>query len=88
VLAAGLFGDVPEMHEKEPEFGGSPLLQQGGATLQRCGKALEFQYSTPVKRAITFLGRVIWFFAGMTLRDLRSGSCEEIDLAEFSRFQF
>jgi hypothetical protein len=26
-----------------PEFGGSPLLKQRGATLQRCGKRLNFE---------------------------------------------
>ena len=28
--------------ERSAEFGGSPLLQQRGATLQRCGKELDF----------------------------------------------
>jgi hypothetical protein len=28
--------------ERSPECGGSPLLQQRGATLQRCGKELDF----------------------------------------------
>jgi hypothetical protein len=28
--------------KRSPEFGGSPLLQQRGATLQRCGEKLDF----------------------------------------------
>jgi hypothetical protein len=31
--------------ERSPEFGGSPLLQRRGATLQRCGKELDFDYA-------------------------------------------
>jgi hypothetical protein len=27
------------------KFGGSPLLQQRGATLQRCGEELDFDYA-------------------------------------------
>jgi hypothetical protein len=31
--------------ERSPDFGGSPLLQQRGATLQRCGKESDFDYA-------------------------------------------
>jgi hypothetical protein len=31
--------------DRSPEFGGSPLLQQRGATLQRCGNELDFDYA-------------------------------------------
>jgi hypothetical protein len=43
-MAQGL-KSLRENLEILPEFGGSPLLQRRGATLQRCGKELDFDYA-------------------------------------------